>query len=279
MIRIIPKLDIKNENLVKGIHLEGLRALGDPEYFAEHYYLNGADELIYHDVVASLYDRTSTLPLIEKTSKKTFVPLIVGGGIKNLKQIEKILKSGADRIFINTAAINNNKLVKNIITEFGASTLVVSVEVVKNKKNYYCRKDFGREETDIEFINWCKNLQDIGVVELLVTSIDKDGTGEGFDLDIAEKLQKFIEIDYILNGGFSKLDHFLNVLNICKPSGFAIGSALHYNVLKHKINSKKFDGNFEFLKTKKKFNNFSKLSIHDIKKFLNKKKSIEFRKI
>ena len=244
MIRIIPKLDIKNENLVKGIHLEGLRALGNPEYFAENYYQNGADELIYHDVVASLYDRTSTLPLIEKTSKKTFVPLIVGGGIKNLKQIEKILKSGADRIFINTAAINNKKFIKNIIKEFGASTLVISVEIIKDKKNYYCRKDFGREETNIEFISWCKYLQDIGVVELIITSIDKDGTGEGFDLDIAEKLQRYIEIDYILNGGFSKLDHFLDVLNICKPSGFAIGSALHYNVLNHKISNQKFDGNF-----------------------------------
>ena len=278
-LRIIPKLDIKNQNLVKGVQLEGLRVLGDPKKYAENYYQDGADEIIYHDVVASLYQRNNISSLIKRTSENIFLPMLVGGGINNKRQVEEILRSGADRIFINTAAINNNKFKKNIITEFGASTLVVSVEIVKNKKDYYCRKDFGREETDIEFISWCKNLQDIGVVELLVTSIDKDGTGEGFDLDIAEKLQKFIEIDYILNGGFSKLDHFLNVLNICKPSGFAIGSALHYNVLNHKINSNKFDGNFEFLKTKKRFNNFSKLSIQDIKKFLNKKKSIEFRKI
>jgi imidazole glycerol-phosphate synthase subunit HisF len=279
MIRIIPKLDIKNENLVKGIHLEGLRALGDPEYFAEQYYLSGADEIIYHDVVASLYERNSMLPLIKKTSKKTFVPLIVGGGIKNLKQIEKILKSGADRVFINTAAINNNNFIKKVIEEFGASTLVISIEVVKKNKNFYCRKDFGREETNLELIEWCKKLQNIGVVELIITSIDKDGTGEGFDLNIAEKLEQYVNINYILNGGFSKTKHFFDILNICKPSGFAIGSALHYSILKHKIREKKQDGNFEFLKTKKKFKNFSKITIRDIKNYLTKKKSIQFRNL
>lgn len=279
MTRIIPKLDIKNENLVKGIHLEGLRVLGDPEYFAEQYYTYGADEIIYHDVVASLYERNSMLPLIKKTSEETFVPLIVGGGIRNLKQIEKILKSGADRVFINTAAIDNNKFIKKVITEFGASTLVVSIEVINKNNNFYCRKDFGREETNFELIEWCKKLQNIGVVELLITSIDKDGTGEGFDLSIAEKLNKYVYIDYILNGGFSKYSHFLDTLNVCNPSGFAIGSALHYSVLNHKINEKKNDGNFEFLKAKKNFKNFKKITIKDIKNFLTKKKSIEFRNL
>jgi cyclase len=277
MIRIIPKLDIKNENLVKGVNLEGLRVLGDPDYFAESYYENGADEIIYHDVVASLYERNIDLSLIEKASKKTFVPLIVGGGITNLSQVEKILKSGADRVFINTAGINNQKFIKKVISQFGASTVVVSIEVVKKKKNYFCRKDFGREETNLELIEWCKKLETMGVVELIVTSIDKDGTGEGFDLDIARQLNKHVKIDYILNGGFSKLEHFTDVLNICKPSGFAIGSALHYSILKHKIGSQKHDGNFEFLKKKTQFNNFKKISINDIKKFLIKKKNIKFR--
>ena len=271
MIRIISKLDIKNENLVKGVHLEGLRVLGDPEYFAEQYYKNGADEIIYHDVVASLYGRDTVLPLIKKTSKKTFVPLVVGGGINNLKQIEEILKSGADRVFVNTAAINNNKFIHKIISEFGASTLVISIEVVNKNSNFYCRKNFGREETNLELIDWCKKLQDIGVVELIITSIDKDGTGDGFDLKIAEKLNKYVHIDYILNGGFSKTVHFLEVLDICKPSGFAIGSALHYSILNHKVSEKKYDGNFEFLKTKKNFNNFLKISISDIKNYLRKK--------
>ena len=277
MIRIIPKLDIKNENLVKGVHLEGLRVLGDPEYLAENYYKNGADEIIYHDVVASLYERNSTTSLIEKASKKTFVPLIVGGGITSLNQVEKILKSGADRIFINTAGINNKKFIKNVISEFGASTVVVSIEVVKKNKLYFCRKDFGREETNLELIKWCKTLEAIGVVEIIVTSIDKDGTGEGFDLDIARQLNRHVNIDYILNGGFSKLEHFLDVLSVCRPSGFAIGSALHYSILKHKIKSRKIDGNFEFLNTKTKFKNFTKLSIKDIKKFLVKKKFIKLR--
>ena len=277
-LRIIPKLDIKNENLVKGVNLEGLRSLGDPKKFAEIYYSEGADELIYHDVVASLYERNSAPELIKKTSSNIFLPMLVGGGINSLKEVERVLKSGADRIFINTAAINKHKFIDEIIKFFGASTLVVSVEVVKKEKLFYCRKDFGREQTNLELSEWCKKIQDKGVAEIMVTSIDQDGTGNGFDLNIVKILKKSINIPYILNGGFAKLKHFEEVLNIDKPSGFAISSVFHYNKLE-KISDKEnyTDGNFVFLKQKSNYNNFKPLSIRKIKKFLTQKFSAKFK--
>lgn len=277
-LRIIPKLDIKNENLVKGVNLEGLRSLGNPKKFAEIYYHEGADELIYHDVVASLYERNSAPELIKKTSSNIFLPMLVGGGINNLKEVERVLRSGADRIFINTAAIDNHKFIDEIIKFFGASTLVVSIEVIKKRELFYCRKDFGREQTSLELSDWCKKIQDKGVAEIMVTSIDQEGTGKGFDLNIVKILKKIIDIPYILNGGFSELKHFGEVLDIDKPSAFAISSVFHYNYLK-KISDKKnySDGNFVFLNQKSGYNNFKPLSIRKIKKFLNKNFSAQFK--
>ncbi len=277
-IRIIPKLDIKNENLVKGVNLEGLRSLGDPKSFAETYYSEGADELIYHDVVASLYERNSAPELIKKTSSNIFLPMLAGGGINSLKEVERVLNSGADRIFINTAAINNKKFVDEIIKFFGSSTLVVSIEIIKKDNSYFCRKDFGREQTNLELSDWCKKIQDKGVVEIMVTSIDRDGTGIGFDLDIVKILKKNVKIPYILNGGFSKLKHFDEVLKIDTPSGFAIGSMFHYNQFKKNYSKKNTsDGNFEFAKKNLGYNNFKPISIKQIKEHLTKNFSIEFR--
>lgn len=277
-LRIIPKLDIKNENLVKGVNLEGLRSLGNPKKFAEIYYSGGADELIYHDVVASLYQRNSAPELIKKTLSNIFLPVLVGGGINTLKEVERVLKSGADRIFINTAAIDNHKFIDEIIKNFGASTLVISIEVTKKEKSFYCRKDFGREQTNLELSKWCTKIQDKGVAEIMVTSIDRDGTGKGFDLDIVKILKNTINIPYILNGGFSKLKHFEEVLNLDKPSGFAISSVFHYDQLKNISDKKNYDdGNFVFLKQKSNYNNFKPLSIRKIKKFLKQKFSAKFK--
>jgi len=277
-LRLIPKLDIKNENLVKGIHLEGLRVLGNPREFALKYYEEGADEIIYHDVVASLYKRNNISKLIEKTSENIFIPLLAGGGITNLAEVEKILKSGADRIFINTAAIDNLKFINEIVRNYGSSTIVLSVEVLKINNKYLCRKDFGREETNIELVSWIKEAENLGVGEVLVTSIDTDGTGLGFDLKIGELLSKNIYIPFILNGGFSKLSHFSDVLNSCSPAGFAIGSMLHYSYMS-KINliNSKIDGNTNFLKKNIKYSNFNSITISDIKNHISKKFNYKFR--
>ncbi len=278
-LRIIPKIDIKNKNLVKGIHLEGLRSLGNPRSFVEIYYSDGADEIIYHDVVASLYERNNAAELIKDASKNIFLPMTVGGGINKLNEIEKILKSGADRVFINTAVLNNFSFLKDCIKNFGSSTIVLSVEVIKDKLEFYCRKDFGRESTDIKLENWLKKTEEVGVGEFLITSIDRDGTGNGFDIDIAKKISKLkLKTPFILNGGFSKLEHFSEVLKECSPSGFAIGSMLHYNQL-DKVSeiSSNFDGNFDFKSKKVSYKDFKKFSISDIKNHLKKEFKLQFR--
>jgi len=271
-IRIIPKLDIKNKNLVKGINLEGLRVLGDPRKFAETYYIEGADEIIYHDVVASLYQRNNLSSLIKHTSENIFLPMLVGGGIINLDQVEIILKSGADRVFLNTAVLNNPSLINEIVKKYGSSTLVVSLEFVKSNGKYYCRKDFGREETNKQLISWAKEVEDRGAGEIIVSSIDTDGTGKGFDLHVAEELSKKINVPFVVNGGISSLNQIKQLLNASKPSGIAIGSALHYGNIDHHFTKKnKLDGNVDFLSRRQNYRDFGKLKIQEIKKYIQGK--------
>ena len=270
-IRIIPKLDIKNHNLVKGINLEGLRVLGNPRKFAETYYKEGADEIIYHDVVASLYQRNNLTSLIKNTSENIFLPMLAGGGIKNINEVEAILKSGADRIFLNTAAIDNPNIINDIVKKFGSSTLVVSFEVVKSDNKFFCRKDFGREETKKELMSWVKEVEIRGAGEIIITSIDTDGTGLGFDLKLAEKLSEKIKVPYILNGGISSIKQIDDLLNCSNPSGIAIGSALHYSYIDQSFKKKdSLDGNIDFLKQNKNYRNFGKLRISNIKNHLKK---------
>lgn len=271
-IRIIPKLDVKNYTLVKGINLEGLRVLGNPRKFAEKYYKEGADEIIYHDVVASLYQRNSLTSLLKNTSENIFLPMLAGGGIRNTYQVETILNSGADRVFLNTAAIDNPIIIDNIVKKYGSSTLVVSLEVVKFNERYLCRKEFGREETNKELINWAKEVESRGAGEIIVTSIDSDGTGMGFDLKIAEKLSKNMKIPYVINGGISSLDQIDLLLDVSNPSGIAIGSAFHYGHIDNDyVEQHSRDGNIDFLNKKKPYRNFGKLSIKEIKKYLKNK--------
>ena len=277
-LRIIPKIDIKNQNLVKGVHLEGLRSLGNPRKFIELYYASGADEIIYHDVVASLYERNTVSELLKETSKNIFLPMTVGGGINSLKEVEKILHAGADRVFINTAAMNNLNFLKECIKNFGSSTIVLSVEVVEENKNYFCRKDFGRESTDMDLETWLKKTSELGVGEFLITSIDRDGTGNGFDLEIAKKISKLnLSTPFILNGGFSKLEHFSEILKICKPSAFALGSMLHYNNNNKIKNEDTIDGNFDFKSKNISYKNFKKITISEIKSYLKKKFNLNIR--
>ena len=154
-IRIIPRLDIKGPNLVKGIHLEGLRVLGAPDYFAKKYYEDGADELVYQDTVASLYGRNNIAEIITKTAKNIFIPLTVGGGIRSVNDINRVLRAGADKVSINTAAINNPKLINTASKIFGSSTIVIAIEAIKNDKGeYLAYTDNGREYTGINVIDW-----------------------------------------------------------------------------------------------------------------------------
>lgn len=271
-LRIIPKLDIKNYNLVKGISMEGFRVLGDPKKFIENYYINGADEIIYHDTVASLYDRKQLLSLVERTAENTFLPITIGGGIKDIKDINDFLNSGADRVFINSSFVRNKKFIRESINHFGSSTILGSVEVHRENKDYFCYIDFGREETKLKFEDWTLELQDNGISELIITSINQDGKGKGFDLFLAEIVQKIVKVPYIINGGFGELFHFDQLLDVCDPNGIAIGSMLHYGFLNSPIGQE--EGNISFLKNKKKFMNFGNYNLSEIKSHLLKRKNV-----
>tara|TARA_B110001452_G_scaffold266324_1_gene272897 strand:+ start:979 stop:1809 length:831 start_codon:yes stop_codon:yes gene_type:complete len=268
-LRIIPKLDIKNYNLVKGVNLEGLRVLGDPKHFIKSYYDEGADEIIYHDVVASLYGRNQLSDLIKRTAEDVFLPLTVGGGIKTIDDIDVALKSGADRIFSNSAFIRNPNFINKAVKYYGSSTILSSIEVIKRDNEYYCQIDFGREETKVKLVDWIDEVQSRGVGEIMITCINNEGRGKGFDLDLANLLSKNIKIPFIVNGGFGQLNHFDEILSCCKPSGIALGSILHYRSKNFPTESK--DGNTNFLMQKKNYIDFGDFSIQNIKHHLKEK--------
>ncbi len=162
-IRIIPRLDIKGPNLVKGIHFEGLRVLGKPEYFARYYYENGADELLYMDAVASLYGRNSLLDIVEKTAREIFIPLTVGGGLRSVEDIRAVLRAGADKVSLNTAAIARPELIREASRAFGSSTIVVSIEAIRMPNGQYeAYVNYGRDRTNINVFDWAKQAVELG---------------------------------------------------------------------------------------------------------------------
>ena len=231
--RIIAKLDIKGPDLVKGIHLEGLRVLGNPNFFAKEYYTDLVDELIYQDVVASLYQRNNILDIVNKTSKNIFIPLTVGGGIKSIDDIKMALKVGADKISMNTAAVKNPEIINNAANTFGSSTIVISIEASKNNKGeYMVFTDNGREETGKKVIDWAKEVFKRGAGEIILTSIDNEGTGSGFDNDFINKVSNKIDIQVIAHGGAGSKEDVLDVFQKTKASAVALSSILHYSKLK-----------------------------------------------
>ena len=272
--RIIPRLDIKGPNLVKGIHLEGFRVLGKPEDFAKLYYEQGADELIYQDTVASLYQRNSLSEIISRTIKDVFIPITVGGGIRSLNDINKVLRAGADKVCINTSAINNPEFIKEASREFGSSTIVVAIEVCLEKdEKYLAYTDNGREYTGVNALEWARHVEDLGAGEILLTSIDREGTGEGFDINLYSNLKKILNIPVIAHGGASNLEHIKEVIKTTNIDAVSIASILHYSAIKQLIEraDSNFleEGNIDFLKRKTSFKSFGNEDIVSIKNFLN----------
>lgn len=271
--RIIARLDIKGPNLVKGIHLEGLRVLGKPEDFAKYYYETGADELMFMDVVASLYGRNGLTEIISKTAKEIFIPLTVGGGIKTIEDIKMTLRAGADKVSINTAAIKNPNFIKEASREFGSSTIVATIEAIKERNGeYFAFVDNGRDYTGIEVIKWAKKLEELGAGELVITSVDKEGTGEGFDLNLIKEITGMLSIPVIVHGGAGKKEHIKDIVRSGNADAVAISSILHYDYIKHLTSHEGFEdeGNIEFLKQKRTFSKFETSSIREIKEYLIK---------
>lgn len=233
-IRIIPRLDIKGPNLVKGIHFEGLRVLGKPEHFARFYYENGADELFYQDVVASLYGRNSLLEIVKKTSRELFIPLCVGGGLRSVTDIRGVLRAGADKVAINTAAIHTPELIKKASRAFGSSTILVSIEAIERSDgSYEACVDYGRELTGVDAISWAEQAVEFGAGELMVTSIDREGTGKGFDIELTRIIAEKVPVPVIACGGCGKPEHVLEVICSGKANAVSIASMLHYHLIKN----------------------------------------------
>jgi len=231
-VRIIPRLDIKGPNLVKGINLEGLRVLGKPEIFAAYYSKMGADELFYMDIVASLYERNNILDIVKSTSNHTFIPLTVGGGLRNLEDIRDALHAGADKVALNTAVIRNPQLIKEAAERFGSSTIVISIEAKKHPNGHYeAYTDCGRERTNIEVIEWAQKVAELGAGEIIVTSIDNEGTGQGYDYELTQKVSQVVSIPVIACGGAGKIDDIKKVILEGYADAVSLASMLHYDLI------------------------------------------------
>jgi len=267
-IRIIPRLDIKGPNLVKGIHLEGLRVLGSPEAFARYYYENGADELIYQDVVASLYDRNSLHGIISKTAKEIFIPLTVGGGLRTLDDIKAVLRAGADKVSLNTAAIKTPSFIKEATRKFGSSTIVVAIEAIKQPDGrYFAFVDNGREETGVEVVTWAQRAEELGAGEIFITSVDREGTGEGFDSELIRSISLAVHIPVIAHGGAANCTNARDAVK-AGADALSIASILHYETINKISDDNKNEGNNAFKNSGRKFGIIKPLEISDIKNFL-----------
>jgi cyclase len=268
-IRIIPRLDIKGPNLVKGIHLEGLRVLGKPDTFAKFYYEQGADELFFQDTVASLYGRNSLHDIITKTAREIFIPLTVGGGLRTIDDIKNVLRAGADKVSINTAAVKNPNFIEEAALRFGSSTIVVSIEAIKDSNgSYYVYTDNGREHTGLEVVEWARKVEKLGAGELVITSVDNEGTGSGFDIELTKQISNVVKIPVIAHGGASGPENIVKVIQESNADAVAIASILHYDYIKTMENEKldyELEGNVSFLQSGKTFNKIRPFTIQDIR--------------
>jgi imidazole glycerol-phosphate synthase subunit HisF len=228
-MRLIARLDIKWPNLIKGIHLEGLRIIGNPSDYAKKYYEQYVDEIIYMDSVASLYGRNSLLDLIVEVSKNVFVPMTVGGGIRSVQDARMILRSGADKIAVNTEAIKRPKLIEELASMFGSQCIVLSIEAKKQCENkWIAYTDSGRERSNYDVLEWAKLGVSLGAGEILLTSVDCEGTQKGFDIDLNKAVSNEVNVPVIASGGMGSLKD-ISVLNSqTKIDAIAMASMLHY---------------------------------------------------
>jgi imidazole glycerol-phosphate synthase subunit HisF len=229
-IRLIPRIDIKGQNVIKGIHLEGLRVMGDPQEFARRYYDQGADELLYVDVVASLYGRNSLHEIIQRAARDLFVPLTVTGGIRSIDDVRSILRAGADKIGINTEATKRPELIQEVSRKFGAQCMVLSIEakrVAPGRWEVYT--DNGREKTGLDVIEWVQRGVELGAGEILLTSVDQEGTREGFDIELVKSVTAVVSVPVIASGGMGKSEHLLKVVETGGADAVAMADVLHYS--------------------------------------------------
>jgi cyclase len=228
-VRVIARLDIKGANLIKGINLEGLRVVGDPGEFAERYYREGADELLYVDAVASLYGRNSLIDLVRATADKLFVPLTVGGGIRSVDDVTALLRAGADKVAVNTAAVKNPALISDIARRFGRQCMVLYIEAkTSGPGRWEAYTDGGREHSGLDAIEWAVRGAELGAGEILLTSVDREGTGKGFDIELGRAVAGAVDIPVILSGGAGAAGDILQAVDASAADALAVARILHY---------------------------------------------------
>lgn len=228
-VRIIPRLDIKGPNVVKGIHCEGLRVVGDPTAMAVKYYQDGADELLCMDIVASLYQRNFDFDLLKSLAQNIFIPITIGGGIRSVNDINNALRAGADKVTINTYAVKNPEFLNEAVKKFGTQCIVLSIEAKKNSPGKWeVYTDGGREHTGIDAIKWAKKAISLGIGEIVITSIDNDGTRAGYELELVKAITAISPVPVIAHGGAGSLESFKNIFYKYRPDGLAAASIFHY---------------------------------------------------
>jgi cyclase len=230
-IRLIARLDVKAPNLVKGIQLEGLRKMGDPNEFALKYYEQGIDEILYMDIVASLYERNSLIEIINKATQNIFIPITVGGGIRSIDDVAAVLRAGADKVCINTAAIKDPNIISSVARKFGSQCMVVSIEAKWRDNHWEAFYDNGREPSNIDVVAWAKKIQSLGAGEIVLTSVDKEGTAKGYDVELVKAVSDVVSIPVVASGGMGKLQDIGKVIYQGKADAIAMAHVLHYKHL------------------------------------------------
>ncbi|UCA60545.1 imidazole glycerol phosphate synthase subunit HisF [Chryseobacterium rhizoplanae] len=230
--RIIPCLDIKDGNTVKGINFEDLKNAGDPVELAKRYELEGADELVFLDITATIENRKTFVELVRKIAQELSIPFTVGGGIASVEDVRKLLEAGADKISINSSAVKDPKLISELSSEFGSQCIVVAIDTKKVGSTNLVHIKGGREATELETLEWARRAEALGAGEILLTSMDGDGTKNGFDLGITKLVSERITIPVIASGGAGSTDDFVKVFNETKATGALAASVFHFNEIR-----------------------------------------------
>lgn len=227
-VRLVARLDIKGPNLIKGVHLEGLRVIGDPQEYARRCYEQGADELVYIDIVASLYGRSKLTEIVRRAAHDVFVPMTVGGGIRTVDDASDLLRAGADKVAINTAGVRRPALITEVSRRFGSQAMVLSIEAKQQAPGRWeIYTDCGRERSGIDAIDWARRGVELGAGEILVTSIDREGTRKGFDIDLVDAIAGAVDVPVIASGGYGAPEHLVQVVGT-GADAVAVADALHY---------------------------------------------------
>lgn len=228
--RLIARLDVKGPNLIKGIHLEGLRVIGKPNEYAKRYYEQGADELIYIDCVASLYGRNSLGDILQSAAQDVFIPITAGGGIRSVDDATHLLRCGADKVAINTAAVANPRLITDIARRFGSQCMVLSIEAKRiGPGRWEAFTDNGREDSGLDVMEWAKRAVALGAGEVLLTSVDQEGTRKGFDVDLVRSVASEVSVPVIASGGMGVPEDVIDVVQKGGADAVAMADILHYS--------------------------------------------------